>query len=324
MNPSRQIRAFFLCLFMLLTGVRAHAADKKTALDVYVHAPDSHYQYTLVEKKRVPGCRDYLILMTSQQWLSPAQVNRSVWEHWVRIYIPDKVTSTTGLLYILGGSIGDKQPKPDPDLVALATITHTVTSEVFDIPNEPLTFAGDPFGPRDEDQIIAYTWKKFLDTGDSTWPLRLPMTKAAVRAMDTVTSFAAGKKGGKHRVDHFVVTGASKRGWTTWTTAAVDPRVVAIAPMVIDVLHVVPSFQHHYRSYGFWAPAVKSYYDEHLMDDVGGAGFEKLMEIEDPYSYRDRLTMPKADRQCRRRSVLFARFFTVLLQRSARRKASAL
>lgn len=29
------------------------------------------------------------------------------------------------------------------------------------------------------------------------------------------------------------------------------------------------------------------------MDDVGGAGFEKLIEIEDPYSYRDRLTMPK-------------------------------
>lgn len=293
MNPSRQIRALLLYLFLLLTGVCAHAADKQTALDIYVHAPDSHYQYTLSEKKRVSGCRDYLILMTSQRWLSPAQVKRSVWEHWVRIYIPDKVTSTTGLLYILGGSIDNPPPKPDHDLESLATLTHTVTSEVFDIPNEPLTFAGDPFGPRDEDQIIAYTWKKFLDTGDSTWPLRLPMTKAAVRAMDTVISFAAGKKGGRHRVDHFVVTGASKRGWTTWTTAAVDPRVVAIAPMVIDVLHVVPSFQHHYRSYGFWAPAVKSYYDEHLMDDVGGAAFEKLMEIEDPYSYRDRLTMPK-------------------------------
>lgn len=215
MNPSRQIRALLLCLFLLLTGVCVHALDKQTALDIYVHAPDTHYRYQLFEKKRVPGCRDYLILMTSQQWLSPAQVNRSVWEHWVRIYIPDKVTSTTGLLYILGGSIDNPQPKPDHDLESLATLTHTVTSEVFDIPNEPLTFAGDPFGPRDEDQIIAYTWKKFLDTGDSTWPLRLPMTKAAVRAMDTVTSFAAGKKGGKHRVDHFVVTGASKRGWTT-------------------------------------------------------------------------------------------------------------
>ena len=83
------------------------------------------------------------------------------------------------------------------------------------------------------------------------------MTKAAVRAMDTITSFAASKNGGAHTVNRFVVAGASKRGWTTWTTAAVDPRVVAIVPMVIDALHVVPSFQHHYRVYGFWAPGGK-------------------------------------------------------------------
>jgi PhoPQ-activated pathogenicity-related protein len=293
MNSSRRIRAWYLCFFLLLGGVSTQAEDKQTALDVYVHAPDSHYQYRLVEKKHVADCSEFLIRMTSQQWRTQADLNQSIWEHWIRIYVPSKVSSTTGLLYILGGSIGDAQPKPDQDLATLATITHTVTSEVYDVPNEPLTFSGDPFGPRDEDQIIAYTWRKFLDTGDSTWPLRLPMTKAAVRAMDTVTSFAASKKGGTHRVDHFVVTGASKRGWTTWTTAAVDPRVVAIAPMVIDVLHVVPSFEHHYRSYGFWAPAVKSYYDEHLMDDVGDAGFQRLMDIEDPYSYRDRLTMPK-------------------------------
>jgi hypothetical protein len=48
----------------------------------------------------------------------------------------------------------------------------TVASEIYDIPNEPLTFAGDAFGPRSEDQIIAYTWRKFLDTGNSAWPLR--------------------------------------------------------------------------------------------------------------------------------------------------------
>jgi PhoPQ-activated pathogenicity-related protein len=258
-----------------------------------VHAPDSHYHYQLVEKKRVPGCRDYLIHMTSQQWLTPAQVNHSVWEHWVRIYIPDTVSSTTGLLYILGGSINDPRPKPDHDLETLATLTHTVTSELFDIPNEPLTFTSDPFGPRNEDQIIAYTWRKFIDTGDSAWPLRLPMTKAAARAMDTVASFAASKKAGMHRVDRFVVTGASKRGWTTWITAAVDPRVVGIAPMVIDLLHVIPSFEHHYRAYGFWAPAVKDYYDEHLMEELGDSRFQELMDLVDPYSYRDRYTMPK-------------------------------
>jgi PhoPQ-activated pathogenicity-related protein len=293
MDLRREVQASISIFCLLLAAVGARGTDRQTALDVYVHAPDSHYGYRLVEKERIADCSEYLIRMTSQQWRTPAEVNPSIWKHWVRIYIPKTVTSTTGLLYILGGSTGDPRPKPDADLATLATMTHTVTSEVFDVPNEPTTFAGDPTGPRDEDQIIAYTWRKFLDTGDSTWPLRLPMTKAAVRAMDTVTSFAASKKGGKHRVDHFIVTGASKRGWTTWTTAAVDPRVVAIAPMVIDVLHVVPSFEHHYRSYGFWAPAVKSYYDEHLMDDLGGKKFDELMDLVDPYSYRDRLTMPK-------------------------------
>jgi PhoPQ-activated pathogenicity-related protein len=278
---------------LLLVSAAATAADRQTALDVYVHAPDSHYQYKLVEKKHLAGYTADLIRMTSQQWRTPAELNQGIWQHWLRIYIPDTVSSSTGFLYILGGAITDSQPKPDEKLATLATITHSVVSEVYDIPNEPVTFTNDPHGPRNEDEIIAYTWRKFLDTGDSTWPLRLPMTKAAVRAMDTVTSFAAGRKGGRHRVDHFFVVGASKRGWTTWTTAAVDPRVVAIAPMVIDVLNVVPSFEHHYRSYGFWAPAVKSYYDENLMNDLESAAFEKLMEIEDPFSYRDRLTMPK-------------------------------
>jgi PhoPQ-activated pathogenicity-related protein len=280
-------------LFLFLVSLVASAADHQTALDTYVKAADSHYRYQLVDKKGIPGCRDYLIRMTSQEWRTPTQVDHSLWEHWVRIYVPDTVSSTKSLLYIRGGSIGDPRPEPNHDLETLAIITHTVVSEVFDIPNEPLTFTGDSFGPRSEDQIIAYTWRKFLDTGDSAWPLRLPMTKAAVRAMDTVTSFVASKQGGKQRVDQFVVTGASKRGWTTWTTAAVDPRVVGIAPTVIDLLNVVPSFQHHYRVYGFWAPAVKDYYDAGLMDELGDSRFQELMDLVEPYSYRDRFTMPK-------------------------------
>jgi len=38
---------------------------------------------------------------------------------------------------------------------------------------------------------------------------------------------------------------------------------------------------------------VKDYFDAHLMDNLEGDGFQKLMDIEDPYSYRDRFTMPK-------------------------------
>ena len=42
---------------------------------------------------------------------------------------------------------------------------------------------------------------------DSTWPARLPMTKAAVRAMDTATAFLASPDGGATRLDKYVVAG---------------------------------------------------------------------------------------------------------------------
>lgn len=35
-----------------------------------------------------------------------------------------------------------------------------------------------------------------------------------------------------------MVAGASKRGWTTWTTAAVDKRVFAAIPIVMDLLNL--------------------------------------------------------------------------------------
>jgi PhoPQ-activated pathogenicity-related protein len=167
-----------------------------------------------------------------------------------------------------------------------------VASELRMVPNQPLVFAGET-KLRTEDAIIAYTWDKFLRGGDDNWPLRLPMTKAAVRAMDTVTAFLKSSAGGSVAVEKFVVSGGSKRGWTTWTTAAVDPRVVAIVPFVIDLLNIVPSFEHHYRAYGFWAPAVQDYRNMDIMERSGTPRYRELMKIVEPYSYLDRLTMPK-------------------------------
>ena len=169
-----------------------------------------------------------------------------------------------------------------------------MTAELRLVPNQPVVFKDDPAKkPRTEDDFIAYTWDKFLRTGDEKWPARLPMTKSAVRAMDAVTQFAAAPDGGGSKVARFVVSGASKRGWTTWTTAAVDKRVIAIAPAVIDMLNVEPSFVHHYRAYGAWSDAVKDYTEQGIMDWMGTPQFRALMKIEEPYEYRDRLTMPK-------------------------------
>jgi PhoPQ-activated pathogenicity-related protein len=167
-----------------------------------------------------------------------------------------------------------------------------VVAELRMVPNQPLKFSG-ASRPLTEDGLIAYTWDKYLRGGDEEWPARLPMTKAAVRAMDTVTAFCRTPEGGDRNIEKFFVSGASKRGWTTWTTAVVDKRVVAISPLVIDMLNVVPSFVHHWRVYGFWAPAIKDYVESKVIDWMLTPENKKLMQIEEPYEYRDRLKLPK-------------------------------
>ena len=76
---------------------------------------------------------------------------------------------------------------------------------------------------RSEDQIIAWTWKRFIDTpelgpqiDEPFWLLRYPMVKSAVKAMDALSEWNLSL--GREKLDKFTVTGASKRGWTTWIT----------------------------------------------------------------------------------------------------------
>ena len=280
-----------LAALPLLLVANALASD--TALDRYVKKADASYQYEVVSTTRGEGYTTYLIDLTSQTWRQPSEVDRTVWKHWLTVVKPERVAGTTGFLFITGGSTKDKAPaRVGQTYVENALSTHSVVAELQDVPNEPLQFA-DETRTRSEDGIIAYTWMKYIRTGDETWPLRLPMTKAAVRAMDTITAFMATPQAGAVKVEKFVVSGGSKRGWTTWTTAAVDPRVVAIVPASIDLLNLEKSFEHHFRVYGFFAPAVKDYVEAGFMDWAGTPEYRKLLEIEEPYSYRERLTMPK-------------------------------
>jgi PhoPQ-activated pathogenicity-related protein len=289
---------------------RAEEANHATPLDQYVAAADPAYAWEAVRDLPGEGCTAHVLKMTSQTWRTSEDVDHTVWWHWLTIVEPEEIRSDIALLYIHGGDNDD--PPPDairPIFARIARETGSVVAELRMVPNQPLRFTGDPDAPRKEDRLIAFAWSRFLNTGDPTWLPRLPMTKSAVRAMDTITAYFAARGklgagpeaaagpaaagGGGPRVDRFVVTGASKRGWTTWTTAVVDRRVVAIIPMVIDLLNVEASFQHHFAAYGFWAPAIHSYVERGVPDWFGTRQMRRLREIVDPYSYRDRLTMPK-------------------------------
>jgi PhoPQ-activated pathogenicity-related protein len=259
-----------------------------TALDDYVAKPDDSYTYSVIKTADGPGYTAYILEMTSQSWRSKEEVDRTLWKHWLTIIKPDNAGDDTALLWINGGSNRGSGPdSPDKMVAGIALAANAVVASIRQVPNQPLVFP-DGGGPRSEDEIIAYTYLKFLQTGDETWPLLLPMVKSAVRAMDTIQKHLRSVDSGAMDIKKFVVSGGSKRGWTTWLTAAVDERVIAIAPAVIDVLNMDEQMKHHYAAYGFYSQAIEDYEDLNIFEKLESPQAEPLLKIVDPYEYRDR------------------------------------
>nr|KAG5691328.1 hypothetical protein BaRGS_014027 [Batillaria attramentaria] len=282
---------------MVVTVCMVTVATRASPLDDYVNRFDPTYNYTVISKFHGPNYTLYNINMTSQTWKSTAVLDRPVWWHYLSVTVPDVIKYKAAVLFIDGGSNHDGPPSPTDNFVALTTMlgasTGAVAANLKQIPNQPIVFKADPTQKsRDEDAVIAWTWKTFIqNTSDPEILLRMPMTKAAVRAMDTVTDFVMKQQG--VNVSEFFVAGASKRGWTTWTTAVVDKRVVGIAPIVMDLLNMVKNLHHHFRAYGGWTFAFKDYYDLNFTSQLDNPNTQLMADIVDPISYDARLTMPK-------------------------------
>ena len=128
---------------------------------------------------------------------------------------------------------------------------------------------------------------------DQTWPLLFPMTKSVIRAMDAIEEFSE-KKSLAVKPERFVTNGISKRGWTTWLTAASeDKRIVAIAPMVIDILNMPVSVPYQRHMFGNYSIQIQDYVNLGLTEELVTPAGKELVAMIDPYSYRDKYTMPK-------------------------------
>lgn len=259
-------------------------------LDKYVARADDAFSWKVVRTIKGEGYSADVLRMVSQTWRKEGEVDRTKWEHRMVVIRPDVVKHKTGLLFITGGSHGDEAPqKVEKGFASIATESSSVVSILYDVPNQPLRFLITDTKERWEDDLLAHSWVQAMKTGDVDWIGQFAMAKSAVRAMDAVQELVLEKS----PVERFVVTGASKRGWTTWLTAAVDRRVVAIAPIVIDLLNMDPSMRHHYAAYGFWSPALKNYVEHGMIDFFDSPEYAALQKRVDPYHFRDRFTMPK-------------------------------
>ena len=295
---NQTLLSFLLAVIPLLYPAILNAepapADQLTPIDRYVASKDRSYRWDLVDVVEEEAYDTVLIDFTSQRWLNEQEVNRPKWEHRLVLTIPKELHQTDiGFLYIGGGShTRDPATTSSDRLVQLALATQTIAAELYNVPYQPLEFHGDGRA-RTEDDLIAYAWVQFIGTGDARWLPRGPMVKSAVRAMDTITRYTKRHLKEIQPIEKFVVAGGSKRGWTTWLTAAVDERVVALAPIVIDVLNVDKSMRHHFAAYGFFAPSIGDYVNHRIMLKMGSPELNQLYQYTDPYHYMNRLKMPK-------------------------------
>ena len=277
-----------------------HGRSSETALDRYVAKPDPAYSWELVHTLEGEEYRAYVLDLVSQQWRHEYEVDRPLWRHWLTIIVPTGTTRSRALLYIGGGRNGDEAPESVSERsLRLALETQSVVADLGMVPNQPLAFADSRRHARSEDDLIAYSRVKYIITGDEEWLVRLAMVKSGVRAMDAVQEFLRSTDSGLPRplqIEEFVVAGGSKRAWTTWLVGAVDERVIAIIPLVIDALNTEAITLHHYAAYGFFSPSLGDYVRHGLYPDkLGTPAFDRILEIEDPYRYRHRarLEIPK-------------------------------
>lgn len=268
-------RLLLLSVLLLVAGC-VHAQP----LFDYVNKPDASYAVEKVSEKDMPGggCITELKL-TSQVWQGIA------WTHQLVIVRPATMAKPdTAVLLINGGKLGDG------NLGMVRTICGQAGAPIIylgDVPNQPL------FNNLREDALIAYTFTKYLETRDATWPLLYPMTKAAVRAMDAVQEYT---KAWPTPITKFVVTGASKRGWTTWFTGEADTvpgRIVGIAPIVFDNLNLPAQMALQKSSYGEYSSQIEDYTALGLPDLLQTPKGRAFGAMVDPYTYRDRAKMPK-------------------------------
>jgi PhoPQ-activated pathogenicity-related protein len=233
----------------------------------FVARSDPATRWLKRSERDVGGAREIVAELVSQAWRGVA------WRHDLRVVVPSR--RAVGDLAVL--VVGGDGAHGAVDERRLAEDTGVITAYLQSVPNQPL------FG-ESEDALIAYSFEQYLRTNDPDWPLLFPMTKAAAKAMDAIPALVGGDAADEVR--RFVVTGASKRGWTSWLAAVADPRVAAIAPMVFDNLDFGPQMKNQMAVWGRYSEMLGDYTERSLQALIGTERGRTLVSMVDPFAYR--------------------------------------
>ena len=273
-------------LLIPIFGFSQSKITPEKALKSYINNGDKTFSWEIKDSGRLGNTKIYQVLLTSQKWRG------ITWRHQLTIVVPSAIQYDGAMLFIAGGSDKDEQPnwsKEDkmwPILGAIAAKNKAIVALIKQVPNQPL------YDGKTEDELISYTLHQFKQDKDYSWPLLFPMVKSAVRGMDAIQEFSV--KNLNQPVTNFVISGASKRGWTTWLSDAIDDnRVKAIGPMVIDMLNMPKTLRYQLETYGEYSIQIEDYVKLGIPQGTDTQDGKSITAMIDPYSYREKLTVPK-------------------------------
>ncbi len=264
----------------------------QNVLNEFIKYDDQAYGYELESQIIDENLTIHNYKLYSQKWPihEISTIPSTIWAHNLIIYVPKILKHDQILLCVSGGYNADKEgreewlgPKELFDFAKIAVTNMAPVVNLQNVPNQFLRFNGTA---KKEDQILAITYKLFIeDPANNIYlPGHLPMAKAIVKAMDASEEIL--KEEHDLEVDNFVLSGMSKRGWASWLAAIEDARVSAIIPVAIDILNVQKSILHICSIYENGCPdALKDYKEEGVTELVSSHAFAELMKIEDPFSY---------------------------------------
>ena len=99
-------------------------------------------------------------------------------------------------------------------------------------------------------------------------------------------------------VEGWVVSGASKRGWTTWdvgvTRCSTCVKIFGIAPLVPIAPNITAEIHRMWQAYNGFTWAFSDYTDINLTEKIDSPEWEEMTKVIDPVHYFDRLKdLPK-------------------------------
>mmetsp|Transcript_3461 Transcript_3461/g.5191 ORF Transcript_3461/g.5191 Transcript_3461/m.5191 type:complete len:485 (-) Transcript_3461:50-1504(-) len=252
------------------------------------------------------GGRAHVLNVTTLTWMDRARVQipdiNNVWTHTAVVIVPRHLEFTNVSVAVINGDCNKEDNKApnnkDYMVVAADQLAHQIGSIVVamkQIPNCPAVFTDDPIQKgRHEDSLMSWSWKEFMvyPEHDPTWMVNAPMAKASHHIMRAARSYINNNLKVAN-ITSWMVTGASKRGWATWLTAAVNctncEKVVGIFPLVPIVPPLNDEIHYQWQSFGGFSWAFKDYMESDVIKYIDDPLWQNGTEVIDPQYYPDTL-----------------------------------